>query len=94
MLNQQIGHYRITGRLGQGGMGEIFSAHDEKLNRTVAVKLISNVRLDSDSSRRLFMREARAAAALNHPFICTVHDVLEHAGQPMIVMERVQMLRE
>ena len=90
MLNEQIGQYRITGRLGQGGMGEIFSARDEKLNRTVAVKFIANARMDSDASRRLFLREARAAAALDHPFICTVHDVLEHKGQPVIVMERVE----
>ena len=90
MLNEQIGQYRITGKLGQGGMGEIFSAYDQKLNRTVAVKFIASTRLDSDHSRKLFLREARAAAALDHPFICTVHDVLEHHGQPMIVMERVE----
>ena len=90
MFNVQIGQYRITGKLGQGGMGEIFSALDEKLNRTVAVKFIANSRLDSDASRRLFLREARAAAALDHPFICSVHDVLEHAGQPVIIMERVE----
>jgi serine/threonine protein kinase/Tfp pilus assembly protein PilF len=90
VLNERIGQYRITERLGHGGMGEIFAARDEKLNRTVAVKFIANPRLDSDSSRRLFLREARAAAALDHPFICTVHDVLEHNGQPVIVMERVE----
>lgn len=71
-------------------MGEVFAAHDEKLNRTVAVKVIANARLDSDASRRLFLREARAAASLDHPFICTVHDVLEFRGEPAIVMERVE----
>ena len=90
MLDEQIGQYRITGRLGQGGMGEIFAARDEKLNRTVAVKFIANAQMASDASRRLFLREARAAAALDHPFICTVHDVLEHRGQPVIVMEHVE----
>ena len=90
MLNEQSGQYRITGKLGQGGMGEVFAAHDGKLNRTVALKVIAAARVDNDSARRLFLREARAAAALNHPFICTVHDVLEHGGQPMIVMERVE----
>ncbi len=90
MLNEQIGQYRITGKLGQGGMGEIFSAYDQKLNRNVAVKFIAATQLDSDYSRKMFLREARAAAALDHPFICTVHDVLEHHGQPMIVMERVE----
>ncbi len=90
MLNEQIGQYRITGKLGQGGMGEIFSAYDQKLNRNVAVKFIASTHLDSDDSRKMFLREARAAAALDHPFICTVHDVMEHHGQPMIVMERVE----
>ena len=90
MLNEQIGQYRITAKLGQGGMGEIFSAQDEKLHRTVAVKFIANSRLDDDASRRLFLREARAAAALDHPFICSVHDVLEHGGRPVIIMERVE----
>src|SRR5579872_6697719 len=70
-------------------MGEMFAAHDEKLNRTVAVKVIANPRLDSDASRKLFLREARAAAALDHPFICTIHDVLDFSGEPVIVMERV-----
>src|SRR5436190_17578329 len=86
VLNEQIGQYRITARLGQGGMGEIFAARDEKLNRTVAVKFIANAKMDSDASRSLFLRQARAASALDHPFICTVHDVLEHKDQPAIVM--------
>src|SRR5438105_307501 len=71
-------------------MGEIFSALDEKLHRIVAVKFIANSQLDSDASRRQFLREARAAASLDHPFICSVHDVLEYAGRPVIIMERVE----
>ncbi len=90
MLNEQIGQYRITEKLGQGGMGEIFAAYDQTLNRTVAVKVIASSRLGSDQSRRLFLREARAAAALDHPFICAIHNVLEYEGQPLIVMEMVQ----
>lgn len=90
MINDQIGQYRIIARLGQGGMGEIFAARDERLNRTVAVKFVANAKMDSEDSRRMFLREARAAAALDHPFICIVHDVLEHNGQPVIVMERVE----
>ena len=58
-LNEQIGQYRITSRLGQGGMGEIFAAHDEALNRTVAVKMIASSRLASDLSRRFFLRSRR-----------------------------------
>ncbi len=89
MLEQQVGRYRVTGKLGQGGMGEIFSAYDEKLKRTVAMKVIAGGQLDADAQRD-FLREARAAAALDHPFICTVHEVLEHDGQPVIVMECVE----
>ena len=70
-------------------MGEIFSAFDEKLNRTVALKVIAADLLD-DRARRRVIGEARAAAALDHPFICAVHDVLEHDGQPIIIMEWVQ----
>ena len=71
-------------------MGAIFAAYDEELKRTVAMKVIAGERLGDSASRRLFLREARAAAALDHPFICTVHEVLEHQGQPVIVMERVE----
>src|SRR5438105_6993251 len=70
-------------------MGEIYSAFDEKLNRTVAVKVIAADLLD-DRTRSRVIVEARAAAALDHPFICAVHDVLEHNGQPVIIMEWVQ----
>lgn len=90
MLSERVAHYRIVEKLGQGGMGEIFSAYDEKLKRTVAIKRISLATLPDDRSRRQFLREARAAAALNHPFICTIHEVLEHEGEPLIVMEHVQ----
>lgn len=90
MLSERVAHYRIVEKLGQGGMGEIFSAYDEKLKRTVAVKRISLATLPDDQSRRQFLREARAAAALNHPFICTIHEVLEHEGEPLIVMEHVE----
>ena len=89
MLTEQIGHYRVTGKIGEGGMGEIYSAFDEKLNRTVAIKVIAADLLD-DRARGRVIGEARAAAALDHPFVCAVHDVLEHDGQPIIIMEWVQ----
>src|ERR1700693_5041615 len=89
VLAEQIGQYRITGKIGEGGMGEIYSAFDQKLNRTVAVKVIAADLLD-DRTRRRVIGEARAAAALDHPFICAVHDVLEYDGQPVIIMEWVQ----
>ncbi|MEK6373436.1 MAG: protein kinase [Acidobacteriota bacterium] len=90
MLPERIGHYRVTGKLGEGGMGEIFSARDETLNRTVALKLIAAALLDDGNARRRFLREARAAAALQHLFICTIHEVLEVGDQPVIVMEYVE----
>src|SRR5262249_14268672 len=71
-------------------VGIVYSAYDEKLDRTVAVKVIANGSIESEASRKLLMREARAAASLNHPFICAIHDVLEHDGHPVIIMERVE----
>ena len=90
MLGQRISHYLVVERIGRGGMGEIFLARDEKLDRTVAVKAVAPELLPRDDARRRFLREAQAAAALNHPFICTVHEVLEHEGNPLIVMEYVE----
>ena len=69
----RIGHYRVKETLGQGGMGVVYSAYDERLNRPVAIKILHGAQeLDSGSRERVW-REARAAAALNHPNICQVH---------------------
>ncbi len=81
----QLGPYRLDIRLGAGGMGEVYRGIDTRLHRTVAVKLLSG--LPDDKSRRRFEREAQAASALNHPHICTVHDVGEADGRPYLVME-------
>jgi TolB-like protein/tRNA A-37 threonylcarbamoyl transferase component Bud32/lipoprotein NlpI len=89
MSFDRVRHYRVLEQIGRGGMGEIYAAHDEHLDRTVVLKVIQAQRLD-ETSRRWFMREARAAAALSHPFICAIHEVLEHEGQPVIVMEHVR----
>ena len=89
MIPERVGHYRILEPLGRGGMGEVFKARDEKLDRIVALKAISSALVDDPSARRRFAREARAAAALNHPFICTVHEVVEAGGRSYIVMELV-----
>jgi eukaryotic-like serine/threonine-protein kinase len=84
-----LGPYRLEGRLGRGGMGEVYRAFDERLERAVAVKLIRPETADDLRARERFRREARAAAALNHPAIVQIHDILETPEGDAIVMELV-----
>jgi serine/threonine protein kinase/tetratricopeptide (TPR) repeat protein len=81
-----IGHYEITGTLGEGGMGIVYAARDSRLNRSVALKMLRGAISDPDAAERL-RREARAAAAVNHPNICQLYDLGEHAGELYIAME-------
>src|SRR5215467_4976122 len=85
-----IGKYRVVDRIGRGGMGMIFKAHDPVLDRLVALKVISPEVEVSDELRTRFFREAKACAKLNHPNIVTVHDMGEDAGRLFIVMELLQ----
>jgi serine/threonine protein kinase len=85
---QQILHYRITGEIGSGGMGQVYKAEDLKLRRTVAIKILGDSQTQDDVRRRL-LREARAASALSHPNIVTVHAIEEADGLPLMVMEYV-----
>jgi len=85
-----LGHYRVLGPLGKGGMGEVYAAEDTKLHRRVALKILPAVFATDPSFRARFDREAQAVAALNHPNIVTIHSVEEDAGRPFITMECVE----
>ena len=84
----QVGSYRIEAPLGEGGMGVVYSARDTKLNRSVAIKFLSEDLADA-AARRCFQREAQMASSLNHPHILTVHDVGEFEERPYLVTELV-----
>src|SRR5688572_19859394 len=90
MTGTRLAHYRILEKLGAGGMGEVYRAHDEQLDREVAIKVLPADSFADATARARLLREARAAAALNHPAICTIHEVGEADGQSYIAMELVE----
>lgn len=85
-----VGPYQVIRQLGAGGMGVVWLAEDTRLNRNVALKTVKSADADTTEGRQRLMREARAAAALNHPHIATVHDVLDVDGQVVVVFEYVE----
>ena len=89
-MQARIDHYRLLEWKGRGSIGDTYTAVDEKLGRTVVLKIIDRDRLAADGARRKFINEARSAASLSHPFICGIFDVLESDRQPIVVMEYVE----
>ena len=85
-----FGHYRIQGQLGAGGMGVVYSAYDTVLERKVAIKVVGDRVVADKTARALLLHEARAASSLNHPNICTIHEVGDSDGEAYIVMEQVE----
>ncbi len=96
MIGQTISHYQIIEKVGEGGMGVVYRAHDKKLDRTVALKFLPPHLTATDEDKQRFIQEAKAAAALNHPNICTIHSIEEYDEQHFISMEYVEglILRE
>jgi eukaryotic-like serine/threonine-protein kinase len=85
----QFGAYQIVALIGAGGMGEVYRAHDARLDRDVAIKVLSGTTFREPDARRRLLREARSAAALNHPHVCTIHEVGETDGHAYIAMELI-----
>src|SRR5512135_3297443 len=83
----KLGPYEIQTPLGAGGMGEVYSARDARLDRTVAIKILPSHLSDNPEAKQRFEREARAISSLNHPNICTLHDVGHQGGIDFLVME-------
>ncbi len=90
MIGRTISHYKVTGKLGEGGMGVVYKAEDTTLGRTVALKFLAPHLVETQEGRQRFIHEAKAAAALDHPNICTVYEVNQEEDQTFIAMAYVE----
>ena len=86
MIGKTVSHYKILGELGRGGMGVVYKAEDLKLKRTVALKFLPPEFTQDSEAKQRFLIEAQAAAALDHPNICAVHEIDEENGQTFMAM--------
>ncbi len=90
MIGQTINHYKITAKLGEGGMGVVYKAEDTKLERPVALKFLASHLLQNEDARKRFRREAKAAAALRHPNVCPIHEIAEADGRTFMVLAFIE----
>ena len=89
MIGQTISHYKITAKLGEGGMGVVYKAEDTRLDRIVALKFLAQDLMRDEENRKRFLREAKAAAGINHPNVCTVHEISDLDGRDFLALEYI-----